>query len=912
MDNIGYIEDLYALWQKDPAGVPKEWHEVFAKNDGTLTPATQATAPVKETSAGQPFQQLKQSRVDSLLWAFRDVGYLYAKLNPLGDYSLDHSYLPHPAKGDYERLTLEEFGIPQEDLDLVFFAGRAMRPQNAPLRTLIEAFRDTYCSSIGVEFLHIQDRAIRRWLVETMETTRNRPDITTEQRETILDDLLRTEELEHFLDTFFLGQRRFSLEGSEALVPALHFLVDEAARQGISDIVLGSTHRGRLSILTTVLTMSAEELFSRFDENYHPGMYGGAGDVKYHIGYDMVHKNEDGSSIRVTLASNASHLESVDGVVEGIARARQDKKGDAGRKRVVPVLIHGDAAVSGQGIVAETMNLSRLPGYATGGTIHIVINNQIGFTTSARSARSTFFPTDVAKMLAVPILHVNGDDPEALVYAVGLALRFRQRFAGDCVIDIFCYRRHGHNEGDEPSFTHPHMYKLIAEHQSVAVMYGKRCEQRGVMGAQEQQRLRSTYHDRLKFSLDKARAEAAAAPEPAPVDEKEQPPVFTGVAEKTLRAVAACLTTVPEGFSMHPKLRQIVAAKARLLDEKKLVDWAFAESLAFGSLLLEGTPVRMSGQDCERGTFAQRHMVWWDAKSQTPVSRTPLNELRQGQAMLRLFDSPLSEYSVLGFEYGYALGDPSALTIWEAQFGDFTNGAQVILDNYLCSAEKKWQQKNGLVLLMPHGNEGQGPDHSCGLLERFLQRCAGNNIQVCNATSPAQYFHLLRRQAKGSLQKPLVVMSPKSLLRHPSALSPFSDLSNGTFVEVLGDPVSPVDVVRVLLCSGKVYYDLLAQQEKAPAARTAIIRIEQLYPFPARQVREALGRYPQNKKITWVQEEHKNFGAWQFVRDRFLENFPDVALGYHGRPESASAASGRLKEHRAEQQKLVESIFPEE
>jgi 2-oxoglutarate dehydrogenase E1 component len=909
------MDALFARWQQDPSAVDPAWIAAFEQISSALQEAGKPQARSSPSQdAIQPFQLLEQSRVDRLLWAYRDVGYLYSQLNPLGDFSPDHSYLPYKDHGEYERLTLEEFGIPPDDLDRVFSAGNSMQPSTAPLRTLIEAFRTTYCSSIGVEFLHIQNKNVRRWLIDAMESSRNHPDITIDQKRTILSDLIRTEELEHFLDSFFLGQKRFSLEGSEALIPALHFLVDSAAQQGIEDIVMGTTHRGRLSILTTILTMSAEELFSRFDENFHPGMYGGAGDVKYHIGYDTIHVNKDKTSVRITLASNASHLESVDPVVEGTARARQDMKGDANHKRVVPVLIHGDAAISGQGVVAETFNLSRLPGYSTGGTIHIVINNQIGFTTSSRSARSTFFPTDAAKMLPIPIFHVNGDNPESIVHVVGLALRFRQEFGLDSVIDIFCYRRHGHNEGDEPAFTHPHMYQIISQHPSIAKLYGDSCDQQGVMSKQDQEVLRQAYHAELKVSLDKARSESASVETPLERQAEQDggdtaAAVKTGVAEETVRTIATSLTTVPESFHIHPKLRQIIDNKARILGEKNMVDWALAESLAFGSLLIEGIPVRLSGQDSERGTFAQRHLTWWDVESPSPVSYMPLNSLRKGQAPLRLFDSPLSEFSCLGFEYGYSLVDPHSLTIWEAQFGDFSNGAQVIIDNYLCCAESKWQQKSGLVLLLPHANEGQGPDHSNGHLERFLQLCAGENMRVCNATTPAQYFHLLRRQALANPQKPLVIMSPKSLLRHPLVISYVSDLAQGSFAPVLDDPWETTTATRILLCSGKVYYELYEERKKAGHADVAILRLEQLYPFPQRDLQTVLNRYALKKEIFWVQEEHKNYGAWRHICERFSQGFPDVRIEFRGRPEAGSAATGRLKVHREEQRKVVESAF---
>ena len=590
--------------------------------------------------------------------------------------------------------------------------------------------------------------------------------------------------------------------------------------------------------------MPAEELFARFDENVLKGMSGGFGDVKYHIGYETIHTNKDGSAVNVTLVSNSSHSESAGPVVEGIARAREDNKGDGGRDRVIPVILHGDAAISGQGVVAETFNLSNLEGYSTGGTIHIIINNQIGFTTPARNARSTFFPTDIAKMLQVPIFHVNGDDPEAIVYIMQLALRFRREFKEDCIVDIFCYRRHGHNEEDEPSYTHPRMYRVINGHASVATLYGGECDRRGAMSALDQEEWRKNYRATLKASLEKAREADGAgawAPTAQPAADIDGP--RTAITEDSLRMIAASLTAVPAGFNIHPKLLQIVNNKARALREKNTVDWAFAEALAFGGLVLEGFPVRLSGEDSGRGTFSQRHLVWWDAESPSPRPFTPLNALGRGQAAFSVFDSPLSEYAVLGFEYGYSVVAETALTIWEAQFGDFSNGAQVIIDNYIACAEKKWGQKSGLTLLLPHANEGQGPDHSSGHLERFLQLCARNNLRVCNATTPAQYFHLLRRQALDKNRKPLVIMSPKSLLRHPLAVSPAADLSTGAFRVVLDDAIDNSVVTRVLLCSGKVYYDLFAEREKTASVGTAIIRLEQLYPFPSQALASIIGQY---------------------------------------------------------------------
>ncbi len=915
MDNLRYIENLYRAWQKDPAAVAGAWDRHFrglAGPDGqpALTPA-----PAAQTMA------YKQSRVDSLLWAYRDVGYLYARLNPLGgDYGPGHHYLSRRTSaaqpGTFEALTVEQFGLSQEDLDTEFSAGRAMKPSPAPLREIIQAFQQTYCASIGVEFLHIQDKNIRHWLIEKMESMRNRPTLSAGRQRIILEDLLRTEALEHTLHQSFVGQKRFSLEGSEAIIPGLHFLVDSADRYGIEDFVMGTTHRGRLSILATILHMTPEEIFSRFEENFGPGMAAGSGDVKYHIGYETDHILDRGGVVHISMAANSSHLESIDAIVQGKARALQDRKRDRQRKRVVPILLHGDAAFSGQGVVAETFNLSNLAGYTTGGTIHIIINNQIGFTTSVQDERSSCFPTDMAKALPIPVFHINGDDPEALVYAADLALQFRQTFGIGCVLDVFCYRRYGHNEADEPSFTQPRMYQLIGAHPSVATLYGRRCADAGIMSEADQTALAEAFSGSLKQALHEARSQSISR-----IDTTQGPgwagidghytgdPGQTAAAEETLRRIAHHVTKVPEGFHIHRTLGRILERKRRTFDEQQEVDWSYAEALAFGSLLLEGIPVRLSGEDSVRGTFSQRHLTWWDTESDEPTPYTALQTLAAEQAELSASDSPLSEYSVLGFEYGYSLVNPHMLTVWEAQFGDFANGAQVVIDNYIASAEAKWGRLSGLVLLLPHGSEGQGPDHSSGHVERFLQLGAHDNIQVCNLTTPAQYFHALRRQVKVSFRKPLVVMAPKSLLRHPKVVSSLGDLATGSFQQVLDDSCDPQGIERVLLCSGKVYYDLLARREETGRTDTTIIRVEQLYPFPAQRLAGCLERYPQARQIVWVQEEHKNYGPWAYVRERFASHLPEVVFHYHGRDESASSATGSFREYQQQQKELVEGAF---
>ena len=895
--SFAYLEELYRQWQTNEASVDPHWDDFFRSQREAIA------SPVENRSL-----TYKQSRVDSLLWAYRDVGYLHAKLNPLLD------ELPTDTADTYEGLGVEDFGLSGEDLDLVFSAGTSMRPSRAPLRAVVQGFRETYCSSIGVEFLHIQDKRIRKWLIDRMESTRNKPSLTAEQKRVILDDLITAEEFEHFLHTTFIGQKRFSLEGAEVVIPALHFLVNSAHNGSISDIVIGMTHRGRLTVLNRILNMPPAEIFAAFQDNHSAGMYGGSGDVKYHLGYSTDHSHPDGSSVHVTLVANPSHLESVGPVVAGKTRAVQDRRMDTERSNVLPIILHGDAAFSGQGVVAEVFNLSQLEGYRTGGTIHIIVNTQIGFTTSTRDARSTFFPTDVAKIMPVPVFHVNGDRPESVLHAVALALQLRQTFQIDVVVDIFCYRRHGHNEGDEPSFTHPKMYKLIEEHQTVGTLYGAACDRLGISTEDDRSATRATFRGRLK---DASKDQQTRVPEPDAFKgsgwtELERAyswsPVETGVSEESLRRTAELLTKIPDGFRAHPKLRRILGDREKQV-KRDAIDWATAEGLAFGSLLAEGISVRLSGQDSARGTFSQRHSVWWDYESEEPASHVPLNALGTDRATFSVHDSPLSEYSVLGFEYGSSLSQPTTLVLWEAQFGDFCNGGQVIIDNYLVSAEAKWYRSSGLVLLLPHGFEGQGPEHSSAHLERFLQLCANDNIEVCVPTTPAQYFHVLRRQMLRRFRKPLVLMTPKSLLRHPRAVSSFADLSSSRFMEVVDDPPKkPANAVA--FCTGKVYYDLLSAREDRRRDDVAIVRLEQIHPFPVDALKEILKAYEKTQHITWAQEEPANRGAWTFVSRMFDVHFPKIRLRYAGRPASASTATGSFKQHQLEQQNVVDDVYP--
>jgi len=904
--NLPWIEELHEAWKQDPGSVDGPWDEVFRLEEAA--PAMERRSSSRAGVSRTADQAFKQNRVNSLIHGFREVGYIYAHLNPLATGEGEETNFYTEPTHTYAQLTLKEFDLGEADLSSEFSAGNALSDHPMKLADIVEALRETYCSSIAVEFMHIQNKPMRRWLIQEMESVRNRPSFGPDKKRIILEDLLRSEEFEHFMHTAFIGQKRFSLEGGESVIPALHHVADTASTLGITDIILGMTHRGRLTVLNRIMGKPIAEVFSEFEGRSDESDYSSSGDVRYHLGYEKEHVGDNGQKVRISLVANPSHLESVDGVVEGMARAVQREREDNERHRVMPVILHGDAAFSGQGVVSETFNLANLKGYKTGGTLHIIINNQIGFTTSSRDARSTFFSTDVAKMLPIPIFHVNGDDPEAVVYAIDLALRFRQAFGRDVVVDIFCYRKYGHNEGDDPSFTHPLMYRIIEKKKSPPAMYAERCLSQSILSPDELDRFRREFRAELKQGLEAARAPRPHDPHArAAAGDPDEPIELAGEAQ--LREIAARITTVPQGFHVHPKLKRIMDEKTARLAKDGTVDWAFAESLAFGTLLVDGVPIRLSGQDSSRGTFSQRHLVWWDTESRLPLPHTPLAHVPPTEIQFSVYDSPLSEYSVLAFEYGFTLGRPRALVMWEAQFGDFSNGAQVIVDNYVAGGEAKWGTVSGIVLLLPHGFEGQGPEHSSGHLERFLLLCAKDNLQVCNCTTPAQYYHLLRRQARRRLRKPLVVMTPKSLLRHPRAVSPISDLATGAFQPVLDDPSRPKKARRILLCSGKIYYELAAKREELKDTGTAILRVEQLYPFPSKRLAELFKAYPAASEHAWVQEEPRNRGAWLFMREMFEQAFPKASLGYVGREASASPATGDHARHEREQKQIVEAAF---
>jgi len=883
---------MYERWQEDPSSLSEEWRLFFSGFDFAARP----TGAVASERASD------QSKVVSLIFAYRNLGHLIADLDPLGD-NLESHHL----------LELETFGLGEENLDEVFDTGHMGGPKQATLREILEVLRDTYCHTIGVEYLHIQDTPVRRWFQKEMEPNRNRPEFSREKKHLILGQLIDAELFESFTHGRYQGQKRFSLEGAESLIPALHQFVETAAETGAEEVVMGMAHRGRLNVLANILHKPYAMIFNEFEDNVRPDPYGGDGDVKYHRGFSSDYKTTSGAEVHISLSANPSHLEAVDPVVEGRTRAKQRRRNDtADRKMVLPLLIHGDAAFAGQGLVAETLNLSQLKGYSTGGTVHIVVNNQIGFTTLPGESRSTRYPTDVAKMVEAPILHVNGDDPEAVVHVVDLAMRFRQEFKQDVVVDMVCYRKHGHNEGDEPAFTQPLMYQKIQNRPSTRAVYQLQLEGSHDITLEESESLTNSLQERLLEAFTSVK-------EACILDEKDGRAFAgiwsdfdhehcfdcteTGVAYDELLKVAKALTTVPERFQLNRKVGRRLPTHLQAVENKGLVDWALGELLAFGSLLIEGTPVRLSGQDSMRGTFSHRHAAWFETKTQEIY--IPLNNIEPDQARFCVYNSMLSEAAVLGFDYGYSLVEPNMLVIWEAQFGDFANGAQVIIDQFISAAYDKWHRVSGLVMLLPHGYEGQGPEHSNAYLERYLMACAEENMQVCNLTTPAQLFHALRRQIMANFRRPLVIMSPKSLLRHKQAVSPLEDLVVGRFQEFLEDPLTPENPRRLVLCSGKVYYDLVAGLEERGIDDVAIVRVEQFYPFHTELFERVVAPYRGAADVVWAQEETRNRGGWAFMMPRLMELFPDRPVKYVGREASASPATGSSTIHKEQQTELV-------
>ncbi len=877
--NIAYIDSAYQRWKSDPKSVSRDWQFFFRGFE-----MAGEGIPRAEAVAGDADHALDQARVAMLIDRYRELGHLLACMDPLS-----------PCPTDHPLLNLNAFDLSHDDLKKTFFTPQFSKMSSATLGDIVKLLKETYCRAIGVEYMHLQDPHERQWLQDRMEPNRNRPDLSADQKIRILNLLIGSSMFENFLNKKYVGITRFSLEGGDAIIPLLDTLVTNTAAAGCQEIILGMAHRGRLNIQTNILKRPYEEIFEEFESCYDPNQLLGTGDVKYHNGYIADLETTTGRPMRIFLVNNPSHLEAVDPVVEGITRARQEMH-PTENNRIIPFLIHGDAAFAGQGVVTETLNMSQLAGYQTGGTIHIVINNQIGYTTLPEDARSTRYSTDVAKMLMVPIFHVHGEKPEAIAHVARLAADYRNTFKKDVVIDVICYRRFGHNEGDEPYFTQPTMYDRIRERPSLDDLYAGQLLEENRIQPQEIEKIKNEIIEKLEAAYQEIHGSTCAFPESRYYEnwdgfhgDYSHRSVKTTVSKTGLIELAKKLTQVPQDFNLHPKIKRMLDKRLASVENGAGIDWANAEALAFASLLSDGVPIRLSGQDVGRGTFSQRHSVLTDTK--TGHQFTPLTAIGGQPDQFTVYNSHLSEVGVLGFEYGYALAQPRGLTIWEAQFGDFVNNAQATIDLFIASGESKWQRLCGLVMLLPHGLEGLGPEHSSARLERFLQLCADDNLQVCNLTTPAQYFHLLRRQAIVKYRKPLILMTPKSLLRHPRAVSNVSEMTSGSYQTVLDDPDPPEKPQQVLFCSGKIYYQLLQRRQDLETTDKVIIRLEQLYPFPEDRIKQVLKPYKTVKAWAWVQEEPANMGAWQFVRHR-LEDLIGKPVKYIGRIPATSPASG--------------------
>jgi 2-oxoglutarate dehydrogenase E1 component len=895
--NLQHLETMYAAWKSDSASVDADWRRFFEGFEfGYAQPAGGAVAAPGAAAKPTP-------RADTLIYSYRDIGHTIAELDPIGFNNVASN--PH--------LELSAFGFGEADLDREFPSdGITGMPPVATLRAIIEHLRSTYSHHIGVEYQHIQDHDQRHWVRNAVEGNANRPVLDAAEKRRLLMKLNQAEMLETFIHTKFLGQKRFSIEGGEALIPGLDAILELSPELGVKEVVMGMAHRGRLNVLCNILHKSYEEVFTEFEGTYDVSQLQGDGDVKYHMGFSNDHVTAKGGTVHVTLSGNPSHLEAVNPVVLGRVRAKQRQHGDTGeRGTVVPILIHGDAAFSGQGLVMEVFQLGQLEGYRVGGTIHVIVNNQIGFTTLPGDSRSTRYCTDIAKMVDAPVFHVNGDDPEAVVHVMRLALRWRQQYKRDVIVDIVCYRRHGHNETDEPNFTQPQMYARIAEHPRIRELYTKQLLSRGDITQTEADAIATIMHNQLNDALATIKAKPARLTRSRGkgawsglTNQWTFDPVATGAPADVLERIGKALSMWPAGFNIHPKIKRIAEDRGKVMAEKGRIDWALGELLAIGSLLAEGTPVRLSGQDCRRGTFSQRHCYWYDTKS---IERyNPLSNVQPGQAKFCVYNSPLIENGVLGFDYGYSISEPNMLIMWEAQFGDFVNGAQVVIDQFITSAESKWGRDAGIVMLLPHGYEGMGAEHSSARLERFLQSCAENNIQVAYCSTAAQHFHILRRQMKRNFRKPLVLMTPKGHLRSKQASSDWSDFVNGSFHEFLGDgEVKPADTRRVVFCTGKISHELMDRRRDEKLNDVAIIRVEQLYPFNDEAFMQVVTPYLASaKEIVWCQEEPQNMGAWFFMEPR-LRKLLKQDIAYAGREAAAAPAPGSHAIYAREQEDLI-------
>ncbi|HYG20717.1 MAG TPA: 2-oxoglutarate dehydrogenase E1 component [Ohtaekwangia sp.] len=897
--DVGYIDQLFQNYKQDPQSVDPTWQKFFEGFEfsqqhfgtaGDVSVSTTDSHPIKET------------QVRNLIFHYRSFGHLKSRTNPVRERRNHNVNLDH-----------KSVGLTDADLDTEFDVGAEIGMPRSTLRKIIERLNTVYLGPIGFEHNFIRDDEIRSWLHQKIEKEYYSYNPNQDEKKRILAKLNEAVVFENFLHTKFLGQKRFSLEGGENTIPALQTMINKAAELDVKEVVIGMAHRGRLNVLTNILGKTYEQIFTEFEGNVSPEQTMGDGDVKYHLGYSSHINTPSGKKIYVKLTPNPSHLEAVDPLVVGYTRGQIDDEYKGDLTKGMAILIHGDAAIAGQGIVYEVVQMSGLPGYTTGGTIHFVINNQVGFTTDYDDARTSIYCTDLAKIVDAPVLHVNGDDAEAVSFAANLAAEYRVKFGKDIFIDLLCYRRHGHNESDEPKFTQPKLYNIIAKHPNPREIYVKRLVERGDLDAALADELDKTFRNQLQDRLNEVKQKPLPYKPQKIEAEWEQmrwakgedfdKSPDTSIKENIVEKVGRALTTIPEGFKPLKQIEKLLKDRTTAFFEEKVLGWAEAELLAYGSLLAEKTPVRMSGQDVKRGTFSHRHAYFFDANTNEPYCG--LNNVDKSQAKFHIYNSLLSEFGVLGFEYGYAMATPSALVIWEAQFGDFVNGAQVIIDQFLSSAESKWQRMNGLVMLLPHGYEGQGPEHSSCRPERFLQLSAEYNMVVANPTTPANFFHLLRRQVSWPFRKPCIVFSPKSLLRHPAVISPVKDFTAGSFMEVLDDAnVSAKDVKRVILCSGKIYYDLLEAQQKKKIKDAALVRLEQLHPFPDKQLKAVLKKY-KDAKILWAQEEPSNMGAQSYI----LRMMPKADITFVSRKASASPATGFSKVHKIEQDKIISQAF---
>ena len=893
-----YIEEQYERYLKNPDGIEPSWRAFFQGFDF----AKEIYSEDDLSNEGVSEEVVKEFHVLNLIQAYRSRGHLFTKTNPV---RMRRSYSP--------TLDIENFGLSKDDLDTPFNAATELGLNgSATLREIVDHLETIYCQSTGVEYNYIRDPERRTWIKHWIHKNDNQPSLTADEKKQILHKLNQAVSFENFLNTKFVGQKRFSIEGAESLIPALDETVNHGARMGVEEFVLGMAHRGRLNVLTNVFGKPRKQIFSEFEGKAFDDI-AIDGDVKYHLGYTTFHTTKDGKEVKMNLAPNPSHLEAVDPVVEGIARAKINNDHNYDCHKVLPILIHGDAAIAGQGIVYETVQMETLDGYKTGGTLHIVINNQVGFTTNYLDARSSTYCTDVAKVILAPVLHVNGDDPEALVHAMRMAVEYRQRFSRDIFIDLLCYRKYGHNEGDEPRFTQPLLYKAISKHPNPREIYAQKLMSEGLASQEVVKEMEAEFKSMMEVDFDEAKKIEKNTITPFMEDEWVDYPgakpgqmldaVDTTFNLDKLKDIAQFITTLPEGKKFLKKTERLMKDRNAQVFERNAIDWGTAELLAYGTLLAEDFNVRISGEDVERGTFSHRHAILKVEDSEEEVSL--LNEYPGKEGRFAIYNSLLSEYAVMGFDYGYAMASPDTLTIWEAQFGDFANGAQIMIDQFLSAAEDKWKVQNGLVLLLPHGYEGQGAEHSSARLERFLQLCAQENMTVANVTTPANLFHMIRRQQKRHFRRPLVVMTPKSLLRHPRVVSTVEELATGTFQPIIPDTtVVPSEVTKIVFCSGKLYYELLEEREKTAANHVALVRIEQLYPLDDLAIKEEVAKYPNAEKTIWAQEEPANMGAWTYMLWQMHQQLTLVSPA-----PSAAPASGSHQVAHIRQRETIERVF---